>query len=413
MEDGLIEQILRGGLGVIALLAIAVVFSSSRRDIRWKPVGFALVFNLLFAFVVLRTALGKAAFEVISAGLLNVMKFADEGTKFVFGPLFEGFKEIPGFKGSSYVFVLDALVQIVFFGALINILYYFGVMQRVVRGMSWGFKRLFRLTGPEATVAASNIFVGQVQGAMTIAPYIMNMTESQVFQMMVVGMSTVGAGMPLVYVGMGARMDYVLAANIMAAPAAVVFAKLLVPERENVTVDESLSHIEYRAGINTLDAIGRGAMEGWKVVVAITVMLLGFIPLIHLLNWVIVTISHNHSDLETVLSWIFAPAAYIVGVPSADVMGFAKLLGQKTAFNEVIGFGGLKGTPLSPKGFMLTCFALTGFANFTSVGIQIGGLGELAPSRRSDVARLGLRCVMAATLANLLNSTIAGVLFVG
>jgi CNT family concentrative nucleoside transporter len=409
----LIEQVFRGGFGVVALIAIAVAFSGSRKNIQWKPISFALAFNILFAFLVLHTAIGKAAFDVISGGLLNIMKFADEGTKFVFGPLFKGFTVIPGFNGSSYVFVLDALMQIVFFGALINILYYLGVMQRVVRGMAWGFKRLFRLTGPEATVVSSNIFVGQVQGAMTIAPYIKSMTESQLFQIMVVGMSTVGAGMPLVYTGMGAKMEYVLAANIMAAPAAIVFAKLLMPERETVTVDESLIHTEYHAGINIFDAIGQGAMGGWKVVVAISVMLLGFIPLIHLLNWLIVAVSNNCSDLETILSWVFAPAAYIVGVPSADAMGFAKLLGQKIAFNEVIGFGGLKSTPLSPKGFMLTCFALTGFANFTSIGIQIGGLGELAPSRRTDVARLGLRCVLAATLANLLNATIAGILFVG
>jgi CNT family concentrative nucleoside transporter len=230
---------------------------------------------------------------------------------------------------------------------------------------------------------------------------------------MVVGMSTVGAGMPLVYTGMGARMEYVLAANIMAAPAAFVFAKLLVPESQALSDDESIILTKYHAGINIFDTIGRGAMEGWKVVVAISVMLLGFIPLIHLINWLIVAVSNNGTDLETILSWLFAPAAYIVGVPSADVMGFAKLLGQKTAFNEVIGFGGLKATQLSPKGFMLTCFALTGFANFTSIGIQIGGLGELAPSRRTDVARLGLRCVLAATLANLLNATIAGILFVG
>jgi CNT family concentrative nucleoside transporter len=152
-------------------------------------------------------------------------------------------------------------------------------------------------------------------------------------------------------------------------------------------------------------------MGGWKVVVAIAVMLLAFIPCIHLIDWAIITVSSNHSDLETILSWTFAPAAYIVGVPSADVAGFAKLVGQKTAFNEVIGFSGLKGTPLSPKGFMLACFALTGFANFTSIAIQIGGLGALAPARKADVARLGLRCVLAATLANLLNATLAGILF--
>jgi CNT family concentrative nucleoside transporter len=212
---------------------------------------------------------------------------------------------------------------------------------------------------------------------------------------------------------MGAKIEYVLAANIMAAPAAIVFAKLLVPEQEESVIDETVIHADYQAGINLLDAVGKGAMDGYKVVVAISVMLLGFIPLIHLINWIIVAITNNGSDLETIFSWLFAPAAYIVGVPSADVAEFAKLLGQKIAFNEVIGFGGLRDTALSPKGFMLTCFALTGFANFTSVGIQIGGIGELAPTRRTDVARLGLRCVLAATLANLLNATIAGILFSG
>jgi CNT family concentrative nucleoside transporter len=309
------------------------------------------------------------------------------------------------------VFVLGALVPIVFFGSLVNILYFLGVMQRIVRMMAWGFRRLLRLSGPEATVTASNIFVGQVQGAMVVAPYIDRMTNSQIFQMMVVGMSTVGAGMPIIYAGMGAKMGYVLAANIMAAPAAVAFAKIIVPEGEEQSTDGDCTPVEESYGINILDAIARGAMEGWKVLVAVTVMLLAFIPLIHLLDWIIVSVSQNRSDLETVLGAVFAPAAYIVGVPAADVAGFAKLIGQKTAFNEVIGFGNLNSTPLSPRGFMLACFAMTGFANFTSIAIQIGGIGELAPSRRGDIARLGLRCVLAATLANLLNATIAGILF--
>lgn len=409
----MIEQILRGVFGVAALIAVAVAFSESRRDIRWRPVGCALVANLLIACLVLYVPIGKIMFALISGALLKIKAFADEGTKFVFGPLFDGFMAIPGFKGASYVFVLDALMQIVFFGALINILYYLNIMPRIVHGMSLGFRRFFRLTGPEATVVASNIFVGQVQGAMAIAPYIEGLTESQLFQLMVVGMSTVGAGMPLVYTSMGAKMEYVLAANIMAAPAAVVFAKLIVPERERLAIDSAVKLTEHVAGSNFLDAIGRGAMGAGKVVIAISVMLLAFIPFIHLLDWLIVTVSLNHLDLETALGFVFAPAAYIVGVPSEDVAGFSKLLGQKTAFNEVIGFGGLKGTALSPKGFMLACFALTGFANFTSVGIQIGGLSELAPSRRNDIARLGLRCLLAATLANLLNATIAGVLFTG
>lgn len=407
------EDILRGIAGVAALLFTGTLCSRSRKDIAWKPISTALGFNLLFALLVLHTPFGKAGFGILSSGLLKIMRFADEGIKFVFGPLFGGFSAIPGFQGSSYVFVLQALMQIVFFAVLINLLYYLRIMQRVVGGMALLFRRLFGLTGPEATVVASNIFVGQVQGAMTVAPYISRMTEAQLFQIMVVGMSTVGAGMPIIYAGMGAKLDYVLAANIMAAPAAVLFAKLLMPERDCITVDEVQPYTDYQAGTTLLDAAGRGAMDGWKVVVAISVMLLGFIPLIHLLNWLVVSLSGNYSDLETVFSWVFAPVAYLVGVPSGDVTGFAKLLGQKIAFNEVISFSGLKETVLSPKGFMLTCFALTGFANFTSVGIQIGGIGELAPDRRSDVARLGMRCVLAATLANLLNAAIAGMLFQG
>jgi CNT family concentrative nucleoside transporter len=402
---------MRGIFGVAALLAIALLCSRNRRLVQWKPVVTGVICNILFALLILRTSSGRQVFEGISGVLLKILQFSGEGTRFVFGPLLDGFSRVPAFNGSSFVFVLGALIPIVFFGALINMLYYIGVMQRLVRIMAWWLKRLFGLGGPEATVAASNIFVGQVQGAMTVAPYIATMTEAQLFQVMVVGMSTVGAGMPLVYAGMGARMEYVLAANIMAVPAAIVFAKILVPERDTVSREESLKRIEYNAGVNLLDALGKGAMEGWKVVVAISVMLLAFIPMVHLLDWVIVTISSDASGLASILGWLCTPAAFIVGVPASDVGAFARLVGTKTAFNEVIAFGGLTAAGLSPKGFMVTCFALTGFANFTSIAIQIGGIGELTPSRRSDVARLGMRCVLAATLANLLSATIAGMLF--
>jgi len=407
------EQLIRGIAGIGVLIAIAFVCSRDRRMIRWKIVLTGIVFNMLFAVLILLTPGGRKVFEGISGVLLKILQFSAEGTRFVFGPLFDGFSRVPGYSDSSFVFVLGALVPIIFFGALINMLYYLGIMPRIVRGMAWGLKILFGLGGPEATVAASNIFVGQVQGAMTVAPYIARMTEAQLFQVMVVGMSTVGAGMPLVYAGMGARMEYVLAANLMAVPAAVVFAKILLPERQTESEEEPLSLSEYDAGVNLLDALGRGAMDGWKVVLAVSVMLLAFIPMVHLLNWMVVSISSDTSNLQAILGWLFTPVAFIVGVPAADSAAFARLVGTKTAFNEVIAFGGLTAAGLSPKGFMLTCFALTGFANFTSIAIQIGGIGELAPSRKSDVARLGLRCVLAATLANLLSATIAGMLFGG
>lgn len=404
------EQLFRGCSGIVGLAAVALLVSTDRRNIPWRTVGGALACNILFAFLVLRTSVGITLFDTISAALLKIMSEAAEGSKFVFGPLYDGFAHVPGFNGTPFVFVLGALVPIIFFGALIQVCYHFGVMQRLIALMALVFRRLFGLSGPEATVVASNIFVGQVQGAMTVAPYLAALSEAELFQIMVVGMSTVGAGMPLVYAGMGGQMNYLLAANIMSAPAAVLFARIIVPG-ERRPAGSVPSAADHDTAVNFLDAFSRGAMSGCKVVVAISIMLLAFIPLLHLLDWLIVTASAHRSDLETVLTWLFTPAGYLVGVPSADISGFAKLLGQKTAFNEVIGFGGLKATPLSPKGFMLSCFALTGFANFTSIAIQIGGLGELAPDRRSDVARLGLRCVLAASLANLLNATIAGMLF--
>ncbi|MBW4055916.1 MAG: hypothetical protein HIU83_11060, partial [Proteobacteria bacterium] len=197
------EQLIHGVAGITALIAIAVVCSRDRRMIRWKVVLTGIIFNMLFAVLILRTSGGRGVFEGIGGVLLKIMQFSAEGTRFVFGPLFDGFSHVPGFSSSSFVFVLGALIPIVFFGTLINMLYYLGIMQRIVRTMAWGLRHLFGLGGPEATVAASNIFVGQVQGAMTVAPYIAGMTEAQLFQVMVVGMSTVGAGMPLVYAGMG------------------------------------------------------------------------------------------------------------------------------------------------------------------------------------------------------------------
>ncbi|BCR07037.1 nucleoside transporter NupC [Desulfuromonas versatilis] len=406
------EQIIRGGLGIAALVALAVLFSGNRRAIRWKPVGYGLLLNVLFAFLVLRTAPGRAFFEQIGGGLAKIIIYASEGTRFVFGPLYTGFTQVENFSGWPYAFVLDALIPIVFFAALIKVLYYYRIMQRIVGGMAGLFTRLFGISSVEAVVTASNVFLGQTQAPLTVAPYIRSMSESQLFLTMTGGMATVGSGLLIAYAGMGARIEYVLAASIMAAPAAIVFAKLLEPETD-LRGDQETAPIDEEHGVNVLDAVARGAMEGWKAVVGVTVMLLAFISLIHLLDGVIAAGSGERANLEGILQVVFAPAAWIVGVPAADVGAFARLVGAKTAFNEVIGFSALPAETLSPKGLMLACFAMTGFANFSSIAIQIGTLGEFAPERRSEVARLGLRALFAATLANLLNAAIAGMFFSG
>jgi CNT family concentrative nucleoside transporter len=216
------EQIIRGGAGILALLALAVVCSANRRAIRWKPVGYGLLLNLLFAFLVLRTAPGRAVFEWIGSGLSKIILYASEGTRFVFGPLYTGFTQVENFQGWPYAFVLDALVPIVFFAALIKVLYYYGLMQRLVRAMAGLFTRLFGISSVEAVVTASNVFLGQTQAPLTVAPYLRSMSESQLFLTMVGGMATVGSGLLIAYAGMGARIEYVLAASIMAAPAASV-----------------------------------------------------------------------------------------------------------------------------------------------------------------------------------------------
>ncbi len=407
------EQILRGVLGIAVLVALAVLCSSDRRAIRWKPVGYGLGLIFLFAFLVLRTAPGRTFFEVISAGLHKILQYASEGTRFVFGPLYTGFAQVDGFEGWPYAFILQALVPIVFFAALIKVLYYYGIMQRIVRAMAGLFGRVFGIGSVEAVVTASNVFLGQTQAPLTIAPYLRSMSRSQLFLTMTGGMATVGSGLLIAYAGMGARLEYVLAASIMAAPAAIVFAKILIPETSPGALVESPETEKAEHGINVLDAVARGAMEGWRAVVGVAVMLLAFISLIHLLDGVLGAVTQGHLDLKTLLRVAFSPAAWVVGVPSHDVAAFSHLLGTKTAFNEVVAFSAISEATLSPKGFMLTCFALTGFANFSSIAIQIGTIGELVPERRSEVAHLGLRALLAATLANLLSAAIAGMLFVG
>ncbi len=406
----MLEQIVRGIIGVFVLIAVAVAVSVDRKAIRWKPVGYGLFLNFFFAYIVLRTPPGRSVFEAVSQGLTKIIEYANEGTKFVFGPLYTGFSQIPHFDGWPFAFVLDALVPIVFFAALIKIFYFYGIMQRIIGALASLFVKVFGINSVEALVTASNVFLGQTQAPLVIAPYLKRLTRSQLFLTMVGGMATVGSGMVIVYAGMGATVEYVLAASIMAAPAAIVFSKIIVPETENADYQQP-DEIKGEHGVNVLDALAIGGMEGWKAVVGVSVMLLAFIPLIHLLDGIIAFATVSHLSLGRILQFLFTPAAYIVGVPSSDIGVFANLIGSKTAFNEVIGFSGLKGAQLSPKGFMLACFAMTGFANFSSIAIQVGCIGEITPERRSDVARLGMRALLAATLANLLNAAIAGILF--
>ena len=409
--------------GLVILLGIAFLFSDNKRKIRWRIVLIGLLLEFVFAFLILRTNAGRAAFNFISEVILKVMNFAFSGIEFVFGPVYNGFAQIPGFQGSPVAFIFLALIPIVFFGSLINVLYHLHIMQKIVRGMALVFTRCMGLSSAEALGVASNVFLGQTQAPLVVAPYVAGMTRSELFLTMVGGMATVAGSLLIAYAAMGAKMAYVLAASIMAAPGAIIMAKIMIPETETPETSGSGAKISDETNsANVLDAIATGAMEGWKVAIGVAVMLLSFVSIIYFLDYLLgYTSSHIATwfgaeyrlTLDQVLGWVFTPIAWLIGVPQADVKGFAILIGQKTAFNEFIAYSHLSSVPLSPRAFMMVCFALTGFANFSSIAIQIGGLGEIAPTRRQDVARLGMKAVLAGVLANLLSAAIAGILFAG
>jgi CNT family concentrative nucleoside transporter len=407
--------------GIIVLLGIAFLLSENRKIIRWKIVGIGLLLEFVFAFLIMRTTPGQAVFNFISNSVLKVMNFAFNGIEFVFGPVYDGFKQIPNFEGSPVAFIFQGLIPIVFFGSLISILYHLRIMQRIVKLLAVVFTKLMGLSSAEALGVASNVFLGQTQAPLVVAPYVKNMTRSELFLTMVGGMATVAGSLLIAYAAMGAKMSYVLAASIMAAPGAIIMAKIMIPEAEEPETAGADAEVEDEVPtVNVLDAIASGAMDGWKVAIGVAVMLLSFVSIIYLLDYILGFVSGHIAalfdsgyklSLDQLLGWIFTPIAYIIGVPKADVSHFAVLIGEKTAFNEFIAYSHLSAANLSPRAFMMICFALTGFANFSSIAIQIGGLGEIAPSRRHDVARLGMRAVAAGVLANLLSAAIAGVLF--
>ncbi len=409
------KENLIGLAGIAAILLIAFLCSNNRKKIRWRTAGLGLLSQFVFAFLILHTGPGMAFFDFISNGIVRVLSFAYDGIDFVFGWLYSG-DGIKDFQ-AQHPFILEALVPIVFTGSIISVLYHYGVMQRVVKWFAALFTRTLGISSAESLATVSNVFLGQTQAPLVVSPYVKKMTESEFFLLMVSGMATVAGSLFVAYNAMGAQMSYVLAASIMAAPGAVVMAKIMIPETARPETGRGPVVIEKPPEtLNCLDAIAQGASDGWKVTVGVAVMLLSFVSVIYLLNYLVGLIPVLQLSLDKILSWVFTPIAFLIGVPAGDVPAVATMLGKKTVFNEFIAYADLKGyvdAGLSARGYLITCFALTGFANFSSIAIQIGGIGEIAPGRRRDVARLGFRAVLAAVLANLLSAAVAGVMFFG
>ncbi len=397
--------------GILTIFTIAFLLSSNRKAINLRTIILGLGIQIGFAFLVLKLEAGKKAIEWLSFKVQDIVVYANEGINFLFGGLL-----IEG-HGHGFIFAIQVLTIIIFFSSLISVLYYLGVMQVVVKFIGGGLAKLLGTSNTESLSAAANIFLGQTEAPLVVKPYINKMTQSELFAVMTGGLASVAGSVLVGYSLLGVPLEYLLAASFMAAPAGLIMAKIMVPETE--TKEEVIIKLERdTTSVNIVDAASRGAADGLKLAVNVGGMLLAFIGLIALVNGIIGGIGgffgYSNLSLQGILGVAFSPLAFAIGVPWNEAITAGGFIGQKLILNEFVAFSsfGPQIDSLSPKTVAIISFALTGFANLSSIAILIGGLGGMAPDRRSDIARLGLRSVIAGTLASLLSASIAGMLFI-
>lgn len=399
-----------GLLGLIAILALCYLISTDRKAIQLRLLLWGLGLQFSFAFLVLKTDVGRI-FQAASVAVNALLEYAEQGSNFLFGPL--GIKSGP----FGVVFAFQVLPIVIFIASLFSILYYFGVMQVVIKAMAWAMHRVMRCSGAESTNVAASIFMGQTEAPLTIRPFLANLTPSELFTVMTCGMAHVSGAVMAAYVKIaGVDIKHLLTAVIMTAPATLLLAKMLVPETGHPETEGDVKVEIEKPGVNVIDAAARGAGDGLQLALNIGGMLIAFISLIALvnggMNWLHSVVGWIPESLQKLFGIIFAPIAWLLGVSWKDAASVGDMLGTRMVLNEFIAFlrlGELKST-LDPRSFVIATFALCGFANFSSIAIQIGGIGALAPSRKSDLARMGLKAMMAGTLANFMSACIAGVL---
>ena len=397
-------------VGVIFLLALGYLCSSNRKAISWRTVGGAFLIQVILAVFVLATPWGVNALQWLTMRVSDLIGAGEEGISFLFGPLSDGG------GGVGWIFAFKVLPVIVFFSSLIAVLYHLRIMQLVILLVGGGLRKVLGTSRTESFSAAANIFVGQTEAPLVIRPYLPKMTSSELFAVMVGGLASIAGSVLAGYAGMGARMDHLIAACFMAAPGGLLFAKLIIPETEEVND----SRIELAEGenqpVNVIDAAALGASSGLKLALNVGAMLLAFVGLIALANLFFGEVGGWFGDpqfsLEKLLGWFFAPVAYLLGVNGSEIQQAGSLIGQKLVMNEFIAFASFSEIKegLSVKTQGIVTFALCGFANLSSIAILLGGLGVMAPGRRKEIAQLGLKAVFAATLANLMSAALAGLL---
>ncbi|HEX3154968.1 MAG TPA: nucleoside transporter C-terminal domain-containing protein [Candidatus Angelobacter sp.] len=414
-----------GLLGIIVFLSIAYLFSTNRRAIRMKTVLWGLGLQFLFAWIVIRFTWGQRTLQTAGTAVNKLLAYAFKGSTFVFGNL--GYPADPNAHlpfldpGSSqlgFIFAFQVLPTIIFISAFFALLYHLGVMQIIIKAMAWVMNRLMGVSGAESLNVAASIFMGQTEAPLTIRPLLPECTRSELMTIMTAGMAHVSGGIMAAYIGYGIKAENLLAAVIMTAPGTILMAKMLVPETEQPktagTVE--ISKEEMHKDANILGAIARGTIDGGQLAFNVAIMLISFLALIAMVNG-IMGWTHNHfaffpDSIQKVLGVIFAPVAWLIGVPGKDIGAVGGLLGTRTVINELVAYSdlGAMKAALDPRSVTIATFALCGFANFSSIGIQIGGIGALAPNKRDQLAKLGFRAMIAGTMANLMSASIVGLL---
>lgn len=391
-------------VGMLALMFIAWLASENRRAIRWRTVLGALALQTGFAALVLYFPPGQIMLGAMSNGVSALLGFADSGIRFVFGDL----------ASNGFIFAVRVLPLVIFISALIAVLYHFGIMQWVIRVLGGAVHRLLGTSRAESLVATGNIFLSQGESPLLIRPFLAGMTRSELFAVMTCGMASVAGSVLGGYAGLGVDLKYLIAASFMAAPGGLLMAKLLVPEQQPVS-DQAEITLDKSDYSNAIDALAGGAMSGMKIAVAIGTILLAFVSVITMINAGLTTVGEWFGwadlSLQQVLGYLFAPVAWLIGVPASEMMAAGSLIGQKVIMNEFVAyldFANIK-EGLSAHTQVIITFALCGFANLGSIAVQLGSIGTMAPERRHDVANMGFKAVLAATLANLMSATLAGI----
>ncbi|MCO6477876.1 MAG: Na+ dependent nucleoside transporter [Phaeodactylibacter sp.] len=439
-----LEGLLRGALGVFVLLGACYLLSSDRKAIKWRIIGIGIAMQVVLAIAILKVPLVKKIFDFIASFFVIVLDFTEAGANFVLGKWPQVVQVSDGVSGDvftvGYIFAFKVLPTIIFFSALSSVLYYLGILQVIIKGFAWVMTRSMKLTGAESLAAAANVFIGQTEAPLVVKPYLEDMSKSEILCLMTGGMATIAGGVFAAYVGFLGGSDpeakqlfatHLLTASIISAPAAIVAAKLLFPETREIDMEHQKLEIpRQEVGNNLLDAISRGTTDGLRLAINVGAMLLVFTAFIAMLNYILINGVGSWSGLneyvvqqtdgrfegfnmEYLLGILFAPVAWLLGVHSSDVLLVGQLLGLKTTLNEFFAYAALEGMKdqMSYKSLLISTYALCGFANFASIGIQIGGIGAIAPGQRKTLTEFGIKALIGGTIACFLTAAIAGVLF--